>query len=151
MTPSSFTTETHRYFQGPAIGERPVYLHRNLISDDSRFRLIEMVIHRRLKVKEASIILGINYQTAKSILRRFKNTGTFYEQYALTLEAPKQASLQQQFPQPQPSYNTIEDRSNMNQTMRIVGSQSLQTQSKYLISNSYDLAWQPSGSLYHFS
>jgi len=33
----------------------------NVIPDEKRFRLIEMVIHRQMKVKEASEILKINY------------------------------------------------------------------------------------------
>jgi hypothetical protein len=41
--------------------QRPLLNNYNVIPDEKRFRLIEMVIHRHMKVKEASQILNINY------------------------------------------------------------------------------------------
>ena len=37
-----------------------------------------------MRVKEASQILNINYQTAKSILRRFNKSGAMHRQYAMS-------------------------------------------------------------------
>jgi hypothetical protein len=39
-----------------------------------------------MKVKEASQILAINYQTAKSILRRFNKSGVIYRNYTPDLD-----------------------------------------------------------------
>lgn len=58
--------------------QRPLLSNYNVIPDEKRFRLIEMVVNRHMRVKEASQILNINYQTAKSILRRFNKAGAIY-------------------------------------------------------------------------
>lgn len=46
---------------------------------DQKLRLVTLVQGpKRLKVIQASALLGINYQTAKSILRRYKLRGHRY-------------------------------------------------------------------------
>jgi transposase len=40
-----------------------------------------------MKVKEASQILNINYQTAKSILRRFNKSGAIFRSYNNAMQA----------------------------------------------------------------
>jgi len=54
---------------------RPLLSSYQVISDDQRFKLIKLVIFENIRVKDASEALGINYQTAKSILRRYHKTG----------------------------------------------------------------------------
>ena len=71
--------------------QRPLLNNYNVIPDEKRFRLIEMVNHRRMKVKEASQILNINYQTAKSILRRFSKSGAIYRSYNNAMQASSSA------------------------------------------------------------
>lgn len=63
---------------------RPLLSSYNVISEEKRFQLIQFVIIQKMKVKDASQYLKINYQTAKSILRRYHLTGEISRQYRIT-------------------------------------------------------------------
>ena len=54
---------------------RPHFLAYNSVSSEMRFKLLSLLTIEKISVKEASDKLNINYQTAKSIIRRFKITG----------------------------------------------------------------------------
>jgi transposase len=52
-----------------------------VIPDERRYQLIKFVVFENVRVKEAAGALGINYQTAKSILRRYHMTGEITRQF----------------------------------------------------------------------
>jgi hypothetical protein len=45
------------------------------VSSEKRYELVQFVYKHNLGIKEASVRVNINYQTAKSIIRRFRQTG----------------------------------------------------------------------------
>lgn len=45
------------------------------VATSKRYQLIELVYKQNVGIKEAAEQIGINYQTAKSIIRRFRQTG----------------------------------------------------------------------------
>ncbi|TNV86594.1 hypothetical protein FGO68_gene9911 [Halteria grandinella] len=59
----------------PKKKNRPLLSSYMVIPDERRYQLIKYVIFENIRVKDAAGALGINYQTAKSILRRYHLTG----------------------------------------------------------------------------
>jgi len=45
------------------------------VSSEKRQRLIQLIELEKMGIKEASQRLGLNYSTAKSILRKYRHTG----------------------------------------------------------------------------
>jgi transposase len=45
------------------------------VSSEKRQRLIQLIELENMGIKEASQRLGLNYSTAKSILRKYRHTG----------------------------------------------------------------------------
>ena len=45
------------------------------MSSEKRQRLIQLIELEKMGIKEASQRLGLNYSTAKSILRKYRHTG----------------------------------------------------------------------------
>ncbi len=50
-------------------------LHYGAVTTEKRFELVRLIYEENLGIKEASQSMGVNYQTAKSIIRRFRQTG----------------------------------------------------------------------------
>lgn len=54
---------------------RPKLHQYKFVSSDKRQKLIQLIEIDKMGIKEASSRLGLNYSTAKSILRKYRHTG----------------------------------------------------------------------------
>lgn len=54
---------------------RPKLHQYKFVSSGKRQRLIQMIEIEKVGIKDASQRLGLNYSTAKSILRKYRHTG----------------------------------------------------------------------------
>ena len=47
----------------------------NLLSDEKRYQLVDMITNKSMKVSEAAAYYGLNYMTVKNIISIYRNEG----------------------------------------------------------------------------
>eukprot|EP01016_Furgasonia_blochmanni_P032217 TRINITY_DN3325_c0_g1_i1.p1 TRINITY_DN3325_c0_g1~~TRINITY_DN3325_c0_g1_i1.p1 ORF type:complete len:190 (+),score=1.01 TRINITY_DN3325_c0_g1_i1:64-633(+) len=71
--------------QGPVRGTRGKY---SLVNNECRQKLIHIVQQRAMSMRQASIALGINYSTAKTIIGSFRKEGKISKSQKSKSEVP---------------------------------------------------------------